>query len=272
MGNRIRYARNDLHGLLVVDKPLGWSSMDVVRRVRRAGGNVKTGHSGTLDPLATGVVVCCIGKATSLVESLMDHTKIYEAQIDLTAFTTTDDLEGERIEVQVDNPPNEHDVRNGLTRFVGIIDQKPPSFSALHVDGKRAYELARNGETVDLPTREVTIDEIEMLSFSWPIVNVRITCGRGTYIRSIARDLGLALNTGGHLTALRRTQSGEYNLEQAATEERLEQPIEQIDLIDVTEMLEALNAKKSKIAKKAKEDKKAKEAEKDAGSDKPSDS
>jgi tRNA pseudouridine55 synthase len=244
MGHRKRYARYDLQGLLVVDKPLGWSSMDVVRHVRRAGGNVKTGHAGTLDPLATGVVICCIGKATTLVESLMDHTKIYEATIDLTAFTTTDDLEGERIEVQVQTPPTEVDVRSALSPFVGLIDQKPPAFSALHVDGKRAYDLARQGEIVDLPTRKVQIDSIELLNYDWPNVEVRITCGRGTYIRSIARDLGNALKTGGHLTALRRTASGQYNLSQAVTKDRLEQPIEQIDLIDTAQMLEELKAKK----------------------------
>lgn len=249
MGRRKRYARNDLHGLLVVDKPLGWSSMDVVRRVRKAGGNVKTGHAGTLDPLATGVVVCCIGKATGLVESLMDHTKVYEAEIDLSAFTTTDDREGDRQEIHSESPPNEGDIRSGLTRFVGLIDQTPPAYSALHVNGQRAYDLARQGESVDLPTRQVQVDEIELLNYQWPIVTARITCGRGTYIRSIARDLGLALNTGGHLQSLRRTASGDYNLTQAVNQARLEQPIEQEDLIDVTDMLEELKANNKKAAR-----------------------
>lgn len=231
MPRRPRYSRDDLHGLLVVDKPLGLSSMDVVRRVRRAAGNVKTGHAGTLDPLATGVVICCLGKATRCIEQLMGLTKVYEAEVDFSAFTTTDDREGEREEVDVNEPPTEQQVRDATAQFVGVIEQAPPAFSAVHVGGQRAYKRARRGETLDLPTRPVRIDAIELLRYAWPVASLRITCGRGTYIRSLARDLGRALHTGGHLAALRRTAVGDYDLAAAVDAQRLEQPIEQPDLL-----------------------------------------
>ena len=227
-----------LRGLLVVDKPVGWSSMDVVRRVRCAAGGVKTGHAGTLDPLATGVVVCCLGQATKCVERLMGLTKVYEAEVDLSAFTTTDDLEGEREQVtpgggEQASPPAQSDVASALERFVGLIQQKPPVFSAVHINGRRAYKLARKGETVETRPRTVRIDSIEMLAFNWPIVSLRIVCGRGTYIRSIARDLGVQLNTGGHVAALRRTAVGPYTLDQAFNEHRLREPIGQEDLLEM---------------------------------------
>ena len=133
-------------GLLVVDKPVGLSSMDVVRRVRKAAGFAKTGHAGTLDPLATGVVLCCLGKATRLIDRLMDTTKVYHAVVDLSAFTATDDREGERTEVRVTEPPSHQDIERTLPRFLGEIDQQPPAYSAIHVGGRRAYELARAGE------------------------------------------------------------------------------------------------------------------------------
>lgn len=227
-----------LDGILVVDKPLGWSSMDVVRRVRRAaraGGaaKAKVGHAGTLDPLATGVVVCCLGKATRQVERIMGMTKVYEAEVDLSAFTTTDDREGERQEVNVATPPTEAQVREVINRFVGEVEQVPPAYSAIHVGGQRAYKLARRGENVELPARTVRIDAIDVLGYAWPILTIRVTCGRGTYIRSLARDLGKALGTGGHLASLRRTAVGSYDLSKAAGASRLEQPITQADLLSV---------------------------------------
>lgn len=228
---RPRYANPTLTGLLVVDKPLGWSSMDVVRRVRRAAGNAKVGHAGTLDPLATGVVVCCLGNATKLIDSLMGLTKVYEAEVDLSAFTPTDDREGEREEVAVAAEPTLDALRHALARFIGEIDQRPPAFSAIHVNGQRAYKLARRGEDVNLGTRRVRIDAIELLHYDWPIATLRITCGKGTYIRSLARELGEALGTGGHLAALRRTAVGPYDLTNAADENRLQSPIAESDLI-----------------------------------------
>lgn len=217
----------------MVDKPIGMSSMGVVRRVRRAAGGVKTGHAGTLDPLATGVVICCLGKATRCVEQLMGLPKVYEAQVDLSAFTTTDDREGERSEVAVAPPPTQAQVEQACAAFVGAIQQRPPIFSAIHVEGKRAYKLARQGKAVDMPLRTVHVHAVELLAYDWPIAAVRVRCGRGTYIRSLARDLGAHLGTGGHLASLRRTAVGPYTLAEAVTIERCEQPIAQADLLAV---------------------------------------
>lgn len=226
---------SDLRGLIVVDKPVGLSSMDVVRRVRRAAGGCKTGHAGTLDPLATGVVICCLGKATKSVESLMGQPKIYDTTIDLSAFTTTDDLEGERIEVDCPDPPVLRVVKDVLGRFLGQIEQTPPIYSAVHVNGRRAYKLARKGEAVDMPTKTVRIDAIELLDYAWPMLSLRVTCGRGTYIRSLGRDIGQALNTGGHLASLRRTAVGDYTLDHAQPIERFDEPITQSDLLPAPE-------------------------------------
>jgi tRNA pseudouridine55 synthase len=220
-----------LHGLLVVDKPVGWSSMDVVRRVRRAAGGVKCGHAGTLDPLATGVVVCCLGRATRCVPEVMRLRKVYEAQVDLSAFTATDDLEGQRVEVEVASPPGRKAVEAALQRFVGEVEQTPPAFSAVHVDGRRAYELARKGREVTLAPRKVRIDRIELLGYRWPMAVVRVVCGKGTYIRSLARDLGRALGTGGHVAGLRRLAVGGYDLSMAVDAQRLAMPLTEEDLI-----------------------------------------
>lgn len=222
-----------LVGLLVVDKPLGWSSMEVVRRVRRAAGGVKTGHAGALDPLATGVVVCCLGRATKSVAQIMALTKVYEATVDLSAVTATDDAEGRRREVEVERRPSEPQVRGALAGSVGAVRQTPPAFSAVHVNGQRAYKLARHGEAVALEPRTVRIDALELLAYDWPTVALRIVCGKGTYIRSIARDLGQTLGVGGYVVSLRRTAVGQYDLAKAVDEHRLEQPITQADLLAV---------------------------------------
>ena len=232
-------AASGFNGLVVVDKPLGLSSMDVVRHVRRAAGRglaeldggagggrrkVKTGHAGTLDPLATGVVICCLGKATKQVERLMELTKVYEAAVDLTAFTTTDDREGERQEVEVSpgERPTTGDIEAALRPLAGEVDQVPPAFSAIHVKGQRAYAIARRGGAVKLGPRRVRIDAIEVLAYEWPTATIRVTCGKGTYIRSIGRDLGRALGTGGHLAALRRTAVGAYRVGDAWPIKRFE--------------------------------------------------
>ena len=230
-----RKVHSSLCGLIVVDKPLGLSSMDVVRYVRRAAGGCKTGHAGTLDPLATGVVICCLGKATKSVESLMGRPKVYETVVDLSAFTTTDDREGERLEVQVDQAPTHEQVRQVLGEFMGEIEQTPPVYSAVHINGQRAYKLARKGQAVDMPTKTVRIDAIDLLDFAWPMLTLRIVCGRGTYIRSLGRDIGDKLNTGGHLASLRRTAVGDYTLEHAHSIERFEQEVKQEDLLPVPE-------------------------------------
>ncbi len=207
--------------------------MDVVRRVRRAAGHCKTGHGGTLDPMATGVVVCCLGRATKLVESLMAGTKVYEAVVDLSAFTSTDDREGPREEVAVTEPPSREAVAAVCGELTGVIEQRPPMYSAIHVDGQRAYKLARRGEVVDLPTRAVRVDAIEVTRYDWPLLGLTITCGKGTYIRSLARDMGMKLGTGGHLASLRRTAVGRFTIEMAVGVERLGEPIVQGDLMEV---------------------------------------
>ena len=222
-----------LTGLLVVDKPVAMSSMDVVRRVRRAAGGVKTGHAGTLDPLATGVVICCLGRATKAVERLMALAKRYEAVVDLTAFTSTEDREGERELVDVAEPPGRKVVESVCARFVGEIEQVPPAHSAVKVGGQRAYQAARRGEPLQLSPRTVRVDAIEVLDYEWPQLSLRIDCGKGTYIRSLGRDIGIALGTGGYLASLRRTVVGPYTVEQAAGIERCEHEIRQTDLLPV---------------------------------------
>jgi tRNA pseudouridine55 synthase len=230
-----RKVHSSLCGLIVVDKPLGLSSMDVVRRVRGAAGGCKTGHAGTLDPLATGVVICCLGKATKCVEALMGLPKVYETTIDLSAFTSTDDLEGERIEIDVAEPPTLEQVAAVVRTFIGEVDQTPPAYSAVHINGQRAYKLARRGEAVDMPTKTVRIDAIDLLAYAWPMLTLRITCGRGTYIRSLGRDIGEKLGTGGHLAALRRTAVGAYTLDIAHPIELFKTEVTQGDLLPLPE-------------------------------------
>ena len=226
-------------GLLLVDKPTGPTSMDVCARVRwklrQAGApkRIKVGHGGTLDPMATGLLVVMVGKATKLCDTVMAGEKEYEATIDLSHRSTTDDAEGELTAVAVATPPSETMLRDALSRFVGTIMQVPPNFSALHVGGQRAYDLAREGKAVQLAARPVTVHAIELLDYAFPNVRVRIACGKGTYIRSIARDLGPALGTGGMLTALRRTQVGRWHVRDATGMDSLPERLMQGDLIAI---------------------------------------
>jgi len=231
MGRGPKNHNPSLCGLLVVDKPLGWSSMDACRAVRRATGGAKVGHAGTLDPLATGVLICCLGKATKAVDHLMATTKVYDATVDLSAFTNTDDAEGEREPVDVATPPSESDVRAALDDLTGDVEQTPPLYSAIKINGQRAYKLARKGEDVQMPSRTVRIDRIELLKYDWPRLSIRVTCGKGTYIRSLARQIGTALGTGGYLTALRRTAIGDYTIDIATPMDDLPEPITEQHLI-----------------------------------------
>jgi len=221
----VKYRTHHLHGLLVVDKPLGLSSMDVVRRVRRAGGHCKTGHAGTLDPLATGVLICCLGKGTKCVDQLMGQRKIYRTRIDLSAFTQTDDAEGEREEIGVAPPPTPHALEAALQNLTGEIKQTPPAYSAIKIGGRRAYQMARRGDDVKIPARTVHIERLKLLEYDWPHLSLEIECGKGTYIRSLARQIGQALGTGGHLTELRRTAVGAYTLEQSVCLDALPEPL-----------------------------------------------
>ena len=225
-------------GLLVIDKPIGRTSMDVCRVVRarlRAGGapkRVKVGHGGTLDPLATGVLVILVGTATKLCERVMGGEKRYTARVDLSAFSATDDREGEPEEVDVPEPPTRGDVERACAHFVGEIMQTPPVYSAMKVGGRRAYRLARAGETPELEPRPVVIHACDLVAYGWPIAEIDVRCGRGTYIRSLARDLGRTLGTGGMLDALRRTGVAPFGIDRAVTLDALPEVLAQDDLLD----------------------------------------
>ncbi|MDA3960490.1 MAG: tRNA pseudouridine(55) synthase TruB [Planctomycetota bacterium] len=231
MGRRPRYKGTPIHGLLVVDKPLGVGSTEVVRRVRYAAGDVKTGHAGTLDPLASGVVICCLGNATKSVEALMGQTKVYETAIDLSGFTATDDAEAEVEPVACAQAPDRSAVDAVLAQHLGTIMQTPPAYSALKLQGKPAYERVRAGEKVELAARPVRIDAIEVQRYQWPYLEVVVTCGRGTYLRSLARSVGEALGTGGYLRGLRRTAVGPYCVENATPLDALPDPVTQDHLL-----------------------------------------
>jgi tRNA pseudouridine55 synthase len=224
-------------GLLLIDKQQGFTSMDVCAiirtRLRRAGApkRIKVGHAGTLDPMATGLLVVLVGKATKLCNQLMADQKQYEATIDLSRHSTTDDAEGELTPANVERPPTLEEVRSAAAAFVGTILQRPPNFSAMSIGGKRAYDLAREGKPVELAARPVRVDDFTIRSYDWPLLEVSITCGKGTYIRSLARDLGAALKTGGMLTALRRTRSGEFTLDNARTLDQLPEQLTGDDLV-----------------------------------------
>ena len=213
-------------GLVVVDKPAGMTSHDVVARVRRVLATRKVGHAGTLDPMATGVLVLGVGRATRLLGHLTLTDKAYDATIRLGARTTTDDADGEVVETVRTDAVSDDAVRSGLARMVGEIDQRPSSVSAIKVDGKRAYARVRAGEDVELPARRVRIDAIDVLGVRHGDgvvdVDVAVRCSSGTYVRAIARDLGEALGVGGHLTALRRTAVGPFTLDKAGAD--LEHP------------------------------------------------
>jgi tRNA pseudouridine55 synthase len=212
-------------GILVLDKPAGISSMTAVSIVRRLAGGVKTGHAGTLDPLATGVLVIALGAATKSIDRLMATEKRYETEIDLTAFTTTDDAEGARQDVAVERPPDESALRAAIERFVGTIEQRPPAFSAVKVEGRRSYKRARDGDLERPASRAVKVHSIELVRYDWPRVGLRIHSDKGFYVRSLARDLGEAMGTGGHCVAIRRTAVGPFTLALARTVEQLPLPI-----------------------------------------------
>ena len=205
--------------VLYVAKPLNWTSFNLVSKLRwklqktLKIKKLKVGHAGTLDPLATGVMIICTGKSTKLIESFQYQTKEYIATLELGATTPSFDLE-----LPVDGTyPTEHITRKlvdeVIPRFMGEIWQIPPVYSAVKVDGKRAYDYAREGQEVELKPKLLVIDEIEVLDFTLPVLKIRVVCSKGTYIRALARDIGLALGSGAHLIALERTRIGEVKLE-----------------------------------------------------------
>ena len=218
--------------IIPINKPYTWTSFQIVNKVRyhlsRKYGikRFKVGHAGTLDPLASGVLLLCTGKATKRIEELQAHTKEYVAEITLGATTPSFDMEH-----PVDATyPYEHITREmveeTLLKFVGDIDQRPPLFSACKVDGKRAYDLARKGSDLELAAKRIRIDAIELLDYDLPRIKIKVTCGKGTYIRSLARDIGEALQSGGYLSDLVRTRIGEYSLEDCITPESFQEWLE----------------------------------------------
>lgn len=211
--------------ILPLYKPYGWTSFQIVSKVRyhlsrhHKVKRFKVGHAGTLDPLATGVLLLCTGKATKRIEELQSHTKEYVADLMLGATTPSFDMEH-----PVDATyPYEHItpelIKETLPRFIGEIAQRPPLFSACKVDGTRAYKLARGGSDMELAPKQIKIDEIELLACELPKITIRVVCGKGTYIRSLARDLGEALGSGAYLTRLERTRIGDVRIEQCINPE-----------------------------------------------------
>ena len=220
--------------VLFIDKPLTWTSFDAVNKIRKSLRHhlgikkIKVGHAGTLDPLATGLVIICTGRATKQIMQYQDLEKEYEAQVRLGATTPSFDLETE-----VDHTfPWEHitasDLRNAIEAFKGEQEQLPPLYSAKSVDGKRAYNMARKGKSVDLKPQHVTIHRLEILRENLPDLSLLVECSKGTYIRSLARDIGEKLNSGAHLSGLRRTRIGPYKVDQAIS---LENFIKKLELL-----------------------------------------
>lgn len=202
---------------LVLDKPLGLSSASALNRLKRSlPRGTKLGHAGTLDPLATGVLVCLLGKATKRSDAVMGMPKQYEGVVRLGATSATDDAEGP-IEPHPGAMSTREQVAGALQQFVGQVTQMPPAFSALKVRGRRACDRVRDGQVVELQPRVVRIDAIELLDFAAPDARIRVDCGKGTYIRSLARDIGAVLGTGGYLAELRRTRVGPFDLSRSTT-------------------------------------------------------
>jgi tRNA pseudouridine55 synthase len=211
-----------MDGVLVLDKPAGISSARAVSMVKRllprsAGRRPKIGHAGTLDPFATGVLLLLVGKATKSCEQLMDQPKTYETTIKLGATTETDDPESPEVVTLGFAVPTMEDIHRTLKSFVGAIEQCPPQFSAIKIGGRRACDRVRDGQLVDLKPRTVQVYSIDVIRFDYPFLQLTIDCGRGTYIRAIARDLGEALGAGGYLTQLRRTRIGNFRISDATT-------------------------------------------------------
>ncbi len=207
--------------VLLIDKPLHWTSFQVVNKLRwvikqhYGIKNIKVGHAGTLDPLATGLLILCTGKFTKKIETYQAQHKEYTGTITLGATTPSYDLETEVDKTYPTEHITEELIHHTTQQFVGEIDQKPPIFSAIKKEGKRLYELAREGKTTEIKSRKVTISEFEITAIEFPNVHFRVACSKGTYIRSLAYDFGLALQSGSHLSALRRTKIGAFTVNDA---------------------------------------------------------
>lgn len=201
--------------VILIDKPLTWTSFDVVNKLRYALNVKKIGHAGTLDPLATGLLVLCTGKFTKKIDEYQAEKKEYTGTIYLGKTTPSYDSETEP-DAHFDTTHITHDLINETTKqFVGVISQTPPMYSAIKIDGKRMYDLARKGKTVDIPSREVTIESFEITKIDLPEVEFKVVCSKGTYIRTLAHDFGKALQAGAYLSSLRRTKIGSFSVEDA---------------------------------------------------------
>lgn len=206
--------------ILSFNKPYGWTSFQVVSKVRSAISKklhvkkIKVGHAGTLDPLATGVLIVCTGKSTKLIDELQSHTKEYIATLKLGATTPSYDKETEEDAVYPTEHITKELVETVLQRFIGTIEQTPPEYSAVKINGKRAYEFARKGKNVELKPKTLVIDSIELLECNFPEIVIRVVCSKGTYIRALARDIGRELQSGAYLTGLVRTRIGEYKIDE----------------------------------------------------------
>jgi len=219
-------------GIVVVDKPSGWTSHDVVGRMRKLAGTRRVGHAGTLDPMATGVLVIGIGRATRLLGHLAAHDKEYDATIRLGVTTTTDDADGEIVSSVSASGVGDDDVRAAVSALTGDLEQVPSSVSAIKVDGVRAYAKVRAGEEVVLAPRPVHVATFDVLARRGDDLDVRVTCSTGTYVRALARDLGAALGVGAHLTALRRTRVGGFTLDSARSVDELAEAMDVVPLAD----------------------------------------
>ena len=219
---RKRRKGNPVHGWVVLDKPYGVGSTPMVGKVRWLFSAAKAGHAGTLDPLATGILPIALGEATKTVPFMMEAEKSYHFEITWGETRSTQDAEGEVIATS-DLRPSETDIRAALSAFIGDIEQVPPKFSAIKIDGKRAYDLARAGESVEIKSRPVRVDRFELAHCTKDTATFVVDCGKGTYIRSLARDLAAALGACGYVSVLRRTRVGPFTLEQSITLDELEQ-------------------------------------------------
>jgi len=210
-------------GFLLIDKPLNWTSFDVVKKLRNVSRIKKIGHAGTLDPLASGLLIICTGNFTKKIDEYQGQIKEYTGEITLGATTPSYDLETEVNETFSTSHIASELIYNTVKQFLGEIEQKPPMFSALKKDGVRLYDIARDGKSIEIPFRNITISEFEITKINLPKIEFRVVCSKGTYIRSLAYDFGKALNSGGYLSKLRRTKIGNFEVKNA---------LEPLDYID----------------------------------------
>lgn len=230
-----------LFGVLNLNKPAGITSRDLVNKVQRLVRPTKVGHAGTLDPMATGVLLVCVGPATRLVSMLQEGRKTYVTQFTLGQTSDTDDSSGVIEHRTIDGPPPLlPQIVELLNLMTGVISQVPPDYSAVHVDGQRAYSLARQGQEISLKAKEIEIHSIQLLRYEWPLLELEIVCGSGTYIRSIARDLGEQLGCGGLMSRLERTRIGDFSVSQSLTVDELTQDNLPVYVCPAVQIVQAL--------------------------------